>query len=293
MSPESRRPDVAFVLGGGGHLGAHEVGMLRALIEHDIRPDLILGTSVGAINGAVVASDPSNNAVAQLVDVWNDVESSGIMGGSVFRRLSTLARTRTHAHAAEPLRRMLTDRLPVQRIEELTIPFQCVAASIERSAEHWFTSGPIADAVLASSALPGVLPPVQIDGEHFIDGGIVNSIPIGRAVQLGARTIYVLQVGRVDSVLRPPRWPWEVAMVAFEIARRHRYIGDMAAVPDGVVVHVLPTGVVAPPRFNDWSQLRYRDFSKVAPRIDVSYRATHEYLQKARASRPAGARTRR
>ena len=286
MTTSSRPPGVAFVVGGGGHLGAHEVGMLKALIEHDIRPDLILGTSVGAINGALLASDPSAHAVTQLVDMWKALESSGIMAGSAFQQLTTLARTRTHAHTADPLRHLLEERLPVRLIEELAVPFQCVAASIERSAEHWFTSGSIADAVLASSALPGVLPPVEIDGEHFIDGGVVNSIPVGRAVQLGAGTIYVLHVGRVDSVLRPPRWPWEVAMVAFEIARRHRYVSDMSAVPAGVVVHVLPTGVVDPPRFNDWSQLRYRDFSRVSARIELSYQATHRYLDTAGATGP-------
>ena len=111
--------------------------------------------------------------------------------------------------------------------------FQCVAASIEAAAEHWFTSGPLVDAVLASAAVPGILPPVEVGGEHFIDGGIVNSIPVDRAVALGATRIFVMHVGRVDRPLEPPRWPWEVGLVAFEIARRHRFLGDLASLPDG------------------------------------------------------------
>lgn len=280
-------PEVAFVLGGGGHLGAHEVGMLQALVEHGIRPDLILGTSIGAINGAVIAAAPTTGTVARLVEVWNALEETGVLGGSMLRRLSTLARTRTHAHSSAPLRRLLSNALPVERIEELAVPFQCVAASIERAAEHWFTAGSIVDAVLASSALPGVLPPVPIDGEHFVDGGIVNSIPVGRAVQLGSRTIYVLQVGRVESHLQPPRWPWEVGLIAFEIARRHRYLGDLAAVPEGVTVHVLPTGVTRPPRYNDWAQLRYDDASKVAQRIEGAYTASLRYLSETHGGRRA------
>ncbi|MFN2451400.1 MAG: patatin-like phospholipase family protein [Candidatus Dormibacteria bacterium] len=271
-------PEVAFVLGGGGHLGAHEVGMLRALLEYGIRPDLILGTSIGAINGAVIAASPVPSTVDRLVEVWNDLEKTGVLGGSMLRRISTLARSRTHVYSSNPLRKLLADALPVERIENLAVPFQCVAASIERAAEHWFTSGSIVDAVLASAALPGVLPPAHIDGEHFLDGGIVNSIPVGRAVQLGARTVYVLQVGRVESRLQPPRWPWEVGLVAFEIARRHRYLGDMATVPAGVTVHVLPTGVTRPPRYNDWSQFRFGDFSKVAQRIDRAHTASVQYL---------------
>jgi NTE family protein len=97
------------------------------------------------------------------------------------------------------------------------VPFQCVAASIERAAEHWFASGSLVDAILASAAVPGVLPPVRVGDEHFLDGGLVNSIPVGRAVALGATTIYVLQVGRIERSLEVPRRPWEVATVAFEI----------------------------------------------------------------------------
>src|ERR687893_357868 len=118
------RGEVAFVLGGGGHLGAHEVGMLRALLERGIAPDLVVGTSIDAINGAAVAA--------------------------------------------------------------------------ESAAEHWFTEGPIVDAVLASCAVPGLLPPVQVGDEHFLDGGIVNSIPVGREVARGAHTIYVMHVGRIE-----------------------------------------------------------------------------------------------
>ena len=90
--------------------------------------------------------------------------------------------------------------------------------------------------------MPGILPPVEVGGEHYIDGGIVNSIPVDRAVQLGATRIFVMHVGRLDRPLEPPRWPWEVALVAFEIARRHRFLGDLASLPDGVEIHVLPTG---------------------------------------------------
>jgi NTE family protein len=131
-------------------------------------------------------------------------------------------------------------------------------------------------AVLASCAVPGLLPPVEIDGQHYIDGGVVDSIPLGRAVELGATEIYVLQVGRVEQPLSAPRRPWEVAMVAFEISRRHRFAGDLDALPDGVVAHVLPTGAAL--RYNDPAQLRYRSFSQIASRIERSYRSAAAYL---------------
>jgi NTE family protein len=272
-------PDVAFVLGGGGLLGASEVGMLRALVEADIRPDLLVGTSVGAINGAVFASAQGRPVVERLEAMWSTLSDDDILGGSALRRVSTLARTRTHTHSSEPLRDLLVSILGEGRlIEDFDPPFQCVAASIERAAEHWFDHGPVVAAVLASSAVPGLFPPVEIDGEHFFDGGLVHSIPIGRAVTLGARTVYVLNVGRIERPLQPPSRPWEVAMVAFEIARRHRFAADMAAVPDNVTVHVLPTGDPEPPKYADLSALRYWNTSRVAERIRLAHKSAAAYL---------------
>jgi NTE family protein len=270
---------VAFVLGGGGGpLGAHEVGMLRALIERGIRPDLVLGTSVGAINGAAVAADPSIAGVERLTEMWSAIDRSDVLGGSVLGRLATLARTRTHLHDNAPLRALLSTGLP-SGFGDLAVEFQCVAASIERACEHWFEDGPLVDAVLASAAVPGILPPVDIGGEHFIDGGIVNSIPVSRAVERGATRIFVLHVGRLDRPLEPPRWPWEVGLVAFEIARRHRFIGDLATLPDDLELHVLPTGQQEPPRYTDLSQFRYRDSSHAGERIARAAEASARYLE--------------
>src|SRR3712207_9526552 len=111
--------------------------MLQALFEHGVRPDLVVGTSVGAINGALVAADPAPSAVDRLRAVWEELTSRGVFAGSVLARLGTLARTRTHLHPREPLRDLLETHLPVQTFAELHVPFQCVAASIERAAEHW------------------------------------------------------------------------------------------------------------------------------------------------------------
>jgi NTE family protein len=269
--------NVAFVLGGGGVLGAHEVGMLQALAEAGIRPDLIVGTSVGALNGVLVAADPSR-AVERLGVLWRDQGVGDAFGGSLFGRVATLARSGTHLHSNEPLRRILDELLPVRRFEELAVPFQCVAASVERAAAHWFSDGPIVPAVLASAAVPGLLPPVSIGGEHFFDGGLVHSIPVGRAVALGAREVYVLHVGRIETPLAVPRRPWEVALVAFEIARRYRFAEEMASLPGDVTVHVLPAGIDGTRAGAELSQLRYRDFSRVDEHIERAHQASAAYL---------------
>jgi NTE family protein len=277
-APPSR--NVAFVLGGGGVLGAHEVGMLRALAERGVKPEMVLGTSVGAINGALFAADPSLDGVERLSGLWREMNWSDRSAGALLRRVTTLARSGTHLQSFTEMRDRLRAVLPVQRVEELPVPFQCVAASIERAAEHWFDRGPLAEAVLASCAVPGILPPVRIDGEHFIDGGIVNSIPVSRAVVLGAREIYVLQVGRLEQPLEPPRRPWEVGLVAFEVARRHRFAHDLHSLPGGVELHVLPTGGSAAPPYNDLAaQLRVgRIVRTVQRQIDSAYEASLRYL---------------
>ncbi len=264
----------AFVLGGGGLLGAHEVGMLRALAQAGIVPDLVVGTSVGALNGAFVAADPEG-AAARLTELWGSDAVEDAFSENLWGRAVRLARSGTHLHSIEPLRDMLTKMLPADDFAGLALPFQCVAASIESASARWFSSGPLVPAILASCAVPGLLPPVRVGGEHCFDGGLVDSIPIGRALALGATTAYVLQVGRIESPLAVPRRPWEVGLVAFEIARRHRFHEEMSALPDGVEVHLLPTGS---PRSADLSQLRYRDRSAVGASIDRAYEASERYL---------------
>lgn len=252
--------------------------MLQALLERGIIPDVVVGTSVGALNGAAIASQPTIATVQELKAAWLRLGKERIFA-SAFGGAGSLIRMGTHLHSNEPLRRLIEQLLPVRLIEELKVPFQCVAASIERAAEHWFTEGPLTDAILASAAVPGLLPPVEIDGEHYVDGGIVNSIPVERAVQLGASELYVLHVGRIERPLQAPRNLVQVAMVAFEIARRHRFAREIAALPEGVVSHVLPTGEEGP-AYDRISQLRYRDFTRVAERIERAHRATADYLER-------------
>ena len=268
---------IAFVLGGGGVLGAVEVGMVRALFEAEIRPEIIVGTSIGAMNGALVAADPTISVIGRLVELWASKQARDVFGDSAPRQLARLARAGTHLHSPAPLRAMLDRELRgIHRFEDLPVRFECCAASIEHAAEHWFTSGPLVDAVLASAAVPGLLPPIAIDGQHYIDGGIVNSIPVGRAVELGATTVYVLQVGRIDRPLIAPRNVVEVARVAFEISRRHRFAREMAAVPPDVTVHVLPPGAGSK---RDDSPLAYRDLRAAQRRIDRAYEASAAFLK--------------
>ncbi len=266
----------AFVLGGGGRWGAVEIGMLRALVEAGIRPDLICGTSIGAFNGAVFASAADSDGIATLERLWGGVAADDLLGARPLDRARTFLKLRVAVQDPGPLRTLLEDALPVNRIEDLAVPFQCVAASIERAAEHWFEEGPIIDAVLASAAVPALFPPVEISGEHFYDGGLVNSVPVDRAIELGATEIFVLQVGRVEQPLRPPKRMHETALVSFEIARRHRFGRVRDRTLDGINIHVLPSANDM--AFDDPRQIKWSDMSETDALVAGAYEASVAYL---------------
>jgi NTE family protein len=281
------RPHRAWVLGGGGLRGASEVGMAKALLARGLQPDLIVGTSIGALNGAVLGSGPIEQSVPRLTRMWGEMRASSVFGESMFKRARHLVNHWTHFHSNDPLRRLVERWVPYSKLEEAHVTVQTCAACIETSSEHWFTAGSVVDAVLASCALPGVLPPVVVDGRHYIDGGVVNSIPVSRAIELGAAEIYVLHVGNIDDPLEAPRHPWDVAMVSFEIARRHRFHRELETVSDDVAVHVLPTGK-PPGRYNDLNKLRYGYDKAIQAHVDAAERATHDALADAdRSHRPS------
>lgn len=268
----------AFVLGGGGLLGAVEVGMLRALIERGITPDLVVGTSVGALNGAMLAHDPTLRSVERMSELWRGSDlAREIYADSPLRSVKRAVSSGTHLADPAPIRRLLDAELRGATFADLPVPLHVCASSIERAAEHWFSEGPVVEAVLASAAVPGVLPPARVGEEHYLDGGIVNSIPLGRAAALGATRIFVLQVGRLDRPLTVPSKPWEVARVSFEIARRHRFVRELAELPDEVEAHVLPTGGTSP---RDDSLLVHRDFESVEERIEATYVASMLHLER-------------
>lgn len=269
-----RRPRTAFVLGGGGNLGAVQVGMLRALVEHDIVPDVVLGCSVGAVNGAAFAANPTAAGVAHLEDVWMRVEEYEIMPPSRLPTVVHAARRGPSLHDNDGLRRMVEEGLPVDRIEDLAVPFQCVATSVESATERWFTEGPVVEAVLASAALPIVYPPVEIGGHRYIDGGVLNDVPVSRAVEVGVDRIFVLSVGNLERTFDEPKRPIDVGLTAFWIARQHRYREDLAALPRNIEVTILPSGGFP-------GKIKFDDFSKSDELLHGAYLASSARLDAA------------
>ena len=267
----------AFVLGGGGRWGAVEVGMLRALSEAGITADFVVGTSIGAVNGAIYSADPTEAGITRLDELWANVDALDFPATNPVELVKNLTRSRVSLVDPSKLRELLTSVVPVQTFEELQVPFQCVAASIEAAAERWFTSGPLVAPLMASSAIPALFPPVEVDGEHFYDGGLVNSVPVDRAIDLGATTIYVLQVGRVEQPLRAPTKFYETALVSFEIARRHRFGSIRDNLVPGVEMHLLPSGHRLD--FDDRRQANWTDLGETDQLVAGAYQASRDYLR--------------
>jgi NTE family protein len=221
---------IAFVLSGGASLGAIQAGMLEALFERGIEPDLIVGTSAGALNGAFVASRPATpGAARELAAVW-----AGIRRGDVFplRPLAGLMgflRRAAHLVPLDGLCRIVDEHLEAERLEDLPVPLHLVAADVASGAEIRLSSGPLRDAVLASAAIPGVFPPVEVAGRLLMDGGVANNTPMTHALELGADEVYVLPTGYACALPEPPRGALAMALHAMTLLVQQRLVGEIVA----------------------------------------------------------------
>lgn len=266
-----RSGPVAAVLSGGGNHGAVQVGMLRAMAEHGIAPDLVLGCSIGALNGAAYAQDPTLAGIERLDHLWRGLGEAGIFPSGLMQTLA-LARKGESVHTNDRLRGLVEGLLRAERFEDLPVRYQCVATDVAGVREVWFSSGPLVDPILASAALPGILPAVEIDGIRYLDGAIVDDVPVSRALALGARTIYVLHCGTIDRPRPDPQRPVDVAVQAYWVARHHRFKRDLEALPRDVEAIVLPVG--------SSQSLKYNDFSHSGELLDAAYEASSAFLDR-------------
>lgn len=256
-----RRLRTAFVLSGGGNQAVSQVGMLRALLERGITPDVVVGTSAGALNGSAIAYAPNLTGVATLERVWTSVRSGEIFPGGRLGRAWNVLRRGTHLFGSEGLERVIDAATPARSFADLGIPLRVVTADLDTGEEVVLTRGPLKPALLASSALPGVFPIVHHDGRRLVDGGVVNTVPLWHAVSGPVDRVFVLNV--TSSVGdRPARSPLDVVMTSFAHARNQRYELDRRHVPAEIEVIELPRPCDARELF---------DFSGAKQLIDEAY----------------------
>lgn len=179
-----------YVFGGGGSLGAAHVGMLNAVKETGLQPDAVIGTSVGAVNGVVVAEDPEN-AGDRLLDIWDHISRSDIFPGNAAEWMVHLAKSRTHFYSERGVHHTLNSHLKSRQMSDLKLPFATVATDFELAVPRVITEGPIDDAIEASAAIPGMFPMAHLDGSWLCDGGVVANVPVIQAMELGAKSMVV------------------------------------------------------------------------------------------------------
>lgn len=238
MTPQ---PHTAFVLSGGASLGAIQVGMLRALLEHDIRPDLIVGTSVGALNGAFLASNGATaETVEELAHVWRGLRRGQVFPLEPLTGLLGFLGARRNFVPGGGLRRLIARHMLHERLEALPIPLHVVACDVLTGHEVLLSQGPLTEAVLASAAIPGVFPAVEWQGRLLIDGGVVDNTPLSHALALGARDVYVLPTGGPCALTAAPRGALAMLVHATGLMIAQRFMAEVAALDGGARVVVLP-----------------------------------------------------
>lgn len=272
---------VAFVLTGGASLGAVQVGMLRALFERGIRPDLLVGTSVGAVNAAWVAGRPQPDGVDALEDIWMRLRRQDVFPLNPLLSAAGLLGRSNHLISNVSLRTVLETHLPFTRIEEARIPLHVVTTELKSGRAAILTSGPAIPALLASCAIPGVFPPVTIGRREYIDGGVANHTPIAAALELGATEIFVLPVG-YRWLSKGPTSALGMALQALARIIELKVEHEVAANRHLADIHVLPSV--------DLVDVSPADFSHTRELIEWGHRATRRHLGSgnARSVEPAG-----
>jgi NTE family protein len=231
----------AFVLSGGASLGAVQVGMLRALIDEGISPDLLVGTSAGALNAAFISGHGLTTAgVDALADVWTGLRSRSLFPLDPVRAVAALAGRSSALCSDRGLRHLLEEHLLFERLEDAPVPLVVVATDLLTGREVSLSSGSAEQAVLASCALPAVFPPVPYGETVLVDGGLANNTAVSEAVRAGASTIYVLPSGYSCALATPPRTPVAAAAHALAILTHQRLVADVATYADTVDLIVLP-----------------------------------------------------
>lgn len=260
----------AFVLAGGGSFGAVQVGMLRALVAHGLAPDLVVGSSVGAINGAYFAGAPNADGVARLEAIWRGLRRSEVFPIGWRGALAVLRR----GFPVDPsgLRRLVEQHLPYRVIEQAALPLHLVATDLLGGGTVRLSSGPVVEAVLASCAIPAAFPPVRLGESYMIDGAVASNTPISVAVELGARRLIVLPTGFACSLAAPPRGALASALHAITLLIAHQLVMELERYRDQAEIVTVPP--LCPLEVSPY------DFSHAGELIERAWEQTQRWLDR-------------
>lgn len=260
----------AFVLSGGGSLGSIQVGMLKALLEAGIAPDMLVGTSIGSVNAAFLAADPSPEQVDKLCELWRTVRSRDVFAWNPLR-MAHAALRRGSLFPPERWRRFLTERISMERIEDAAVPLRIAVTDFEDGSPVILGSGPVIDAVLASTCLPGIFPPQRVGDSLYLDGALSEPVPLKPALEAGIDTVYVLATSHASPAPNV-RSPGQILRHAVTILLFPRIRLDALELPDR---HPKLTIVPIP---SEGAQVALWDMSRHHELIESAYEETKSFL---------------
>jgi len=229
----------AFVLAGGGSLGAVQVGMLRALEAYGIKPDFVIGSSVGAINGAHYAGAPTAEGIEQLRKIWVGLRRRDIFPLGL-RTLLGLIWQRDFLVSPRGLRCLIDRNLPYQGLEAARVPVHVVATDLLSGETVVLSRGSAADAILASCAIPAAFPSVCVDRRHLVDGAVANNTPVRVAAELGATRIVILPTGFGCALETPPRGTIAAALHAITLIIARQLVSDLERMNGALEIITIP-----------------------------------------------------
>lgn len=260
----------AFVLSGGASLGAVQVGMMQALGERGIVPDLVIGTSVGAINGAFVCGRPGSDGLLALAKIWRGLRRQDVFPIGPLQGALGYYGMRNWLVRPGALERLVRDHVAFADLSDAVIPFHAVATDIVSGMEVLLSRGPTAQVVLASAAIPGIFPPVELEGRQLMDGGVANNTPLHHAVGLGADTVYVLPAGYACALAKPPQSALGLALHALTLLIGRGLSADVERNASICQLHVVPP--LCP------LDVSPADFSRAQELIQRGYETTRMWL---------------
>lgn len=269
----------AFVFAGGGSLGSIQVGMLQALIETGLTPDLVVGSSVGALNAAYFAGAPNRAGVSKLAEIWVGLRRADVFPLSLLGLLAILRRSDSIVDPGH-LRRLLQAHLAFARLEDAHLPLH-VMATDQQGLGVRLSAGPAVEAILASAAVPGVFPPVTIDGRQLMDGAIAANTPLRMAAELGAKRIVVLPTGYACALKSPPTSIIARVLHALTLLLAWQLMHEIDTLPQDIEVHVAPA--LCPLAVSPY------DFTATRELLERARQNTKKWIDQGGLTRPARA----
>jgi NTE family protein len=235
----SEQAKTAFVFAGGGSFGSIQVGMLRALAAHGVTADMVVGSSVGAMNAAYYASNPTPEGIEKLAAIWRSLRRKDVFP-ITWRTLVTFIRRRDFVVSSEGLRHLIDTHIPYRNLEDARIPLHVVATDLLSGDTVVLSRGPLSRAIIASTAIPAVFAPVSFERMYLADGAITCNTPIRVAVARGARRLIVLPTGYACALEAPPRGAIACALHALTLLIARQLLHELHGLDPRIEYFVAP-----------------------------------------------------